>query len=120
MTVYVTASIATVEPMMSRRAPNCVSHNVRLRTATGAGVGGTSSASVKYRPISGGASKNPKNEALTIAMMRTRVASPVPTASCRSTYVAVDEKAVENRAMSAFRTYCPPVSRSTPSDVRYR
>src|SRR6185369_1448313 len=59
MIVYWTASTWRIDPKTSVREPNSVSQVFRLSTTTGAGVGGASSAAVKYRPITGRASKNP-------------------------------------------------------------
>src|SRR6185503_2868363 len=103
MIVYLTASTWRIEPNTSVREPNSVSHILRLSTATGAGVGGASSLAVKYRPMTGGASKNPKNPALTTATSRSRVSFPAPTANVRSTTPAVCENDVDHLARSTYR-----------------
>jgi len=118
MIVYSTASMRSVDPSTSRRAPNCVVHSALLSTTTGAGSGGASSLAAKYRPSTGGASKKPKNAALTTAMFRTRVASPVPTARRSRSTAAACEKAEEYRTTSITRAYCPPVPLSLPLEVR--
>src|ERR687887_1570741 len=93
----------SLDPSTSVREPNSVSHVLRLSTATGAGVGGASSLAVKYRPITGGAAKNPKKPALTMATLRSRVSSPTPTASVLSATPAVCEKDVDHLARSTYR-----------------
>src|SRR5215208_4235253 len=103
MIVYATASIWIVDPNTSEREPNCVSHNLLLSTATGAGVGGASSLAVKYRPITGGASKKPKKPALTIATLRTCVSVPTPTASDLRETPAVCATVVDHFARSRYR-----------------
>jgi hypothetical protein len=103
MMVYATAPIWSFDPSTSAREPNCVFHVPRLSTATGAGVGGASSLALKYRPMTGGASKNRKNSALTPATFRTRVSVPTPTASGLSATPAVCENDVDHLARSTYR-----------------
>jgi hypothetical protein len=100
MIVYATASICSVDPSTSRRELNCVSHSRRLSTATGAGTGGASSLGVKYRPITGGASKKPKKLALTTATLCSCVSAPTPTASVLRDTPAVRESVLDHLARS--------------------
>src|SRR5689334_13900286 len=81
--VYSTEPIWIVDPRISRRPPYSVCHRAYLATATGAPLGGVSSAGPKYRPSAGGASKNWKNVADTMAIGISRDASPTPTARSR-------------------------------------
>ncbi len=78
--VYLPDPMSSAVPRMLVCPPNCVCQKPYERTVTAVPDGGTSSAGVKNRPMTGRIANIFHRSAPVVAMRISRVASPIPTA----------------------------------------